>query len=170
MGRSRITNMKVIKKQTSSKDCIICGVDNPAGVHADFYELEDGSLCALFSFKSIHQSYPSRTHGGMISAMIDETIGRLLWMEHPDQYAVTMKLSIEYHQPVPYNVPLKCVAKFKNQSSMTFEGEAEIRSMDDKMLAKGTALYFKLPLSRISGDNINPEEFNIMVPDDTKEI
>ena len=42
--------MKVIKKQTNSKMCIICGVETNAGVGASFYEMEDNSVIALFIF------------------------------------------------------------------------------------------------------------------------
>ena len=66
--------MKVINKQTNSKMCILCGIENPCGVKASFYEMEDNSVIALFSFKEMHQSYPERTHGGMISAMLDESL------------------------------------------------------------------------------------------------
>ena len=52
--------MKVIKKQTNSKSCIICGLDNAAGVKAPFYEMEDGSVVTLFSYSAQHQSYPGR--------------------------------------------------------------------------------------------------------------
>ena len=68
--------MKVRKKQTNAKDCIVCGINNPYGIHASFYEMEDDSLIALFRYKFDHQSYPERVHGGMIAAMLDETIGR----------------------------------------------------------------------------------------------
>ena len=43
--------MKVISKQRNSRMCIICGLDNPAGVKAQFYNMEDGSVGAIFTFK-----------------------------------------------------------------------------------------------------------------------
>ena len=32
--------MKVIKKQTNSKMCIICGMENELGLKAPFYEID----------------------------------------------------------------------------------------------------------------------------------
>lgn len=163
--------MKVINKQKNSHDCLVCGMDNPLGVKARFYEMEDGSLIALFSFKKEHQSYPSRTHGGMIAALIDETIGRLVWIKEPEQMAVTMRLSIEYHHPVPYETPLRCVAHFTSNKKMTFEGAAEIQTMKGEMLARGTALYFRLPTSQtMGGIPLTKENENFLVPDDIKDI
>ncbi len=163
--------MKVKRKQPGSKDCIICGQDNSLGLHAHFYEMEDGKLISTFTFKSEHQSYPGRVHGGMIAAVIDETVGRLLWIEDPKAYAVTMRLNIEYHKPVPYDVPLRCVATMNKLSKMTFEGSAEIKNEEGQMLAKGTALYFRLPVDKIVDQKeLNVDDFNIFIPDDIEDI
>ena len=163
--------MKVKHKQALSRDCLICGVDNGLGLHAHFYEMEDGKMISTFTFKEEHQSYPGRVHGGMIAAVIDETIGRLLWIEDPNGYAVTMKLNIEDHKPVPYGEPLKCVASLKRMSKMTFEGEAEIKDEKGTMLAKGNALYFRLAVDKITGEEgTDVSAFNIDVPDDVKDI
>ena len=34
--------MKILSKQNNSRMCVICGLDNPYGVQAPFYEMEDG--------------------------------------------------------------------------------------------------------------------------------
>lgn len=49
--------MKVTSKQRNSKMCVICGMDNPFGVKAQFYNMEDGSVITPFKFKEEHQSY-----------------------------------------------------------------------------------------------------------------
>ena len=64
--------MKVLSKQRNSRMCVICGLDNPAGVRAPFYNMEDHSVMSKFKFSVNHQSYPGRVHGGMITAMLDE--------------------------------------------------------------------------------------------------
>ena len=81
--------MKVTGKQRNSKMCIICGLDNPAGVCAPFYNMEDGSVMSIFQFKAEHQSYPGRVHGGMITAMLDELGMRALWVTQQDSLGVT---------------------------------------------------------------------------------
>ena len=40
--------MRVIKKQTNSKMCIICGIENKLGLQAPFYEMEDGTVISIF--------------------------------------------------------------------------------------------------------------------------
>lgn len=160
--------MKVLSKQRNSEMCIICGVNNKIGVKAPFYNMEDGSVISLFKFKPEHQSYPGRVHGGMITCMLDEIIGRALWVESPTQYGVTMSIQVKFRKQIPYDVPLKATGKIVKQSEKFFEGEGKIFSLDGVLLAESTAHYFKMPLESIG--EINQNEVNVMVPDDVKEI
>lgn len=163
--------MKVVKKQTNATDCIVCGTENPNGVHASFYEMEDGSLRALFHFDAKHQSYPERTHGGLIAGIIDESIGRAIWIKKPGAYACTLKLNIEYHKGVPYGVPLVCKAYIDHVDNICFKGHAEICNEKGEMLAKGTALYMFLTLKQISPEeDVKEEDINVFVPDNVTEI
>ena len=50
--------MKVIGKQRNSKMCYICGMENPEGLKAQFYNMEDGSVMTKFAYKEVHQSFP----------------------------------------------------------------------------------------------------------------
>ncbi len=160
--------MKVIKKQTNSKMCIICGIETEAGVKASFYEMEDNSVVALFSFKEIHQSYPMRTHGGMISAMLDETIGRAIWITEPNTWGVTANLQVKFRKPVPYNVPLKAIGMITENKSRLFKGSGKIIDEFGNVLAEAEAVYVKLPLEKIAESN--HEDVNIYIEDNIKEI
>ena len=160
--------MKVLKKQTNSKMCIICGMENTAGVHAPFYEMEDGTLISLFSFRDIHQSYPERTHGGMITCMLDEIIGRSIWIVDSTTWGVTTNLSVKYRKPVPYDQPLKAVGKIIENKSRTFKGVGYIYDLDGNLLAEAEAVYIKLPIDKIS--TTGHEDCNIYYPDEITEI
>ena len=97
---------KVLKKQNNSRNCFVCGVMNDMGLKSAFYELEDGTVAALVEPKPEHQSYPMRVHGGVISAMLDETIGRAINITEPDTWAVTGELTVRFKKPVPYGEQL----------------------------------------------------------------
>ena len=109
----------------------------------------------------------------MICAIIDETIGRAIWCSEPETYGCTLKINIEYHKGVPYNTPLRCVGRIDKKNQITFHGTAEIRTEDGVMLAKGDALYMRLPKSVISPDafaNGEKVDADVFVPDDVEEI
>ena len=159
--------MKVIKKQTNSKMCLICGMENDAGLKAPFYQMEDNTLVTIFEYKEFHQSYPGRVHGGMISSMLDELIGRAIWITEPEMWGVTMTLNVKFRKPVPYNTKLKAIGKITKSNKRAFEGIGELYDMEGNLLANAEAVYFKLPLDKISTDSSH-EEVNIYYPDDIK--
>lgn len=161
--------MKIIKRQTNSKMCIICGIENDSGLKAPFYEMEDGSVITLFKYQEIHQSYPGRTHGGMITCMLDELIGRAIWISEPKAWGVTMEINVKFRKPVPLDTPLKGIGKITRNTSRIFEGTGEIYLEDGTLLAEAKATYFKLSLDKIS-DEGSHEDINIVVEDDLKEI
>lgn len=137
--------MKVISTQKNSKNCIICGMENDLGVKAPFYVLEDGSVASILTYKKQHQSYPSRTHGGMITALLDELMGRVLWVTEPNMYGVTTSINVTFRRPVPYDCKLKARAFITFNSARGFSAKGELYSMDNLLLAEATCKYLKLP-------------------------
>ena len=136
--------MKVVKEQTIAHNCLICGQDNPLGLHAHFYEMENGSVVALAEFRNEHQSYPNRAHGGMISALLDETIGRALWVVEPDVFAVTTTLNVRFRKPVPLNEEIKCEAKMVSNNSRGFVAQAQLLDKAGQILATAEGTYVKV--------------------------
>ena len=161
--------MKVIKKQNNSKMCMICGMDNSFGVQAQFYELEDQSVCGIFTFKEEHQSYPGRVHGGMISAMLDELACRAFWVLEPKKLGVTLDLTTKYRKPVPYNEELKGTGKIIKQTNRYFIAECKIFNDKNEILANGEIKYLVMPDEAIT-DASYDDEMCYEIVDDIKEI
>lgn len=159
--------MKVIKKQTNSHDCFICGIDNPFGLKASFYEMEDKSVVSFFKYQSIHQSYPQRTHGGLISAMLDEIAGRAIWV-YEDVWGVTSNLNVKFRKPVPYDTLLKATGVITKNTSRAFVGVSKIYDIDNNLLAEAEATYIKLPLDKIA--QTDHDDVNVYIPDDVVEL
>lgn len=162
--------MKVNKKQNNSDYCLICGVNNPVGLNAQFYEMEDNTVVAKVCFKKEHQSYPGRVHGGMISALLDELVGRAIWVYDPNMWGVTMNLSVKFRKPVPYDTELKAVGRIDNQTSRTFLGSGEILDSEGNVLAQANATYMKLPLEQITNTSEISSATDIFIPDDITDI
>lgn len=160
--------MKVVKKQLNTHDCIICGMDNPAGLKAPFYEMEDGSVVSKFIYQDIHQSYPGRAHGGMITCMLDELVGRAIWTIEPLTWGVTASISVRFHKPVPLNQELMAIGKVVKNNRFIFDAEGVIKDKNGTVLASAKATYFKLKLEQIMDDPTHNVMF--LVEDDVKEI
>lgn len=162
--------MKVVKKQTNSYMCFICGIHNDSGLKTNFYEMEDNTLIALVKGKEIHQSYPNRMHGGVISALIDESVGRAIWILEPETWGVTMDLQMKYRKPVPLDEDLMVVSKITKNTRRVFEGVGYLINKDNQVLAEGSARYIKLSLNDIDNNTHEESDINILVEDDIKEI
>ena len=161
--------MKVVSKQNNSHMCLICGMNNSACVRGQFYNMEDGSVGGLFTFREEHQSYPGRVHGGMLATMIDELAGRVLWVDCPDKIAVTMDINVKYRKPVPYNTPLKGRGMYTERLSRAYSAKCYIMDMDNNILAEGIAKYLILPVEKVCDASLD-EELDIYVKDDVTEI
>ena len=164
--------MKVVSKQRNSKMCFICGMDNPIGLHAQFYNMEDGSVATPFRFREEDQSFPFRVHGGLVSTMLDEMGLRAIWAkEGEDMYGVTMSIEVKLRRPVPYNEDLICIGKVVNENSRAYEIESKIINKEKKVLANAKLMYFKATPAQIVGDSVDPhEEMCYLIEDDVKEL
>lgn len=161
--------MKVIRKQSNSKMCYICGMDNPFGLKAPFYEMENQTVVSLFRYQEMHQSYPERVHGGLITALLDEIAGRAIWIVEPNTWAVTGDIRVKFRKVVPYDTDLKAIGKVTKNTRRIFFAVAKLYNMDNELLAEAEVTYFKLPLDKIATANTH-EDVNVIVPDDVKEI
>ncbi len=155
----------ITKKQISSHDCFICGVDNKAGLLSSFYETEEGEVVCVFETKQFHQSYPERTHGGIICAMLDEIAGRALWITEPTSWAVTGSINLRYLKPVPLDTQLLAVGKMDINKSWTFTASAKIYDKSGEVLAESSGLYIKQKAERIAENTNLSKEIDILIED-----
>lgn len=147
----------VRRKQPNSKTCLVCGLKNDLGLKARFYELENDELAAVFTPLQEHQSYPGRLHGGIITAILDETIGRAVMIGNDDAvWGVTIEFTVQFRKPVPLDRELTVVGRITRESSRLFEGSGEILDPDGQVLAVGRGKYLKMPIDKIS--DFDPEE------------
>lgn len=152
--------------------CIMCGLDNPAGVRAPYYSMEDGSVITLFSYREEHQSYPGRVHGGLISAMLDELGVRALWAKEGGEftYGVTMSLETKYRKPVPYGEELLGRGIVTKESGNFLTAECAIYNRNGTLLANAEIKYLKLDVSKINGEIDEHEEMCYLIEDGVTEI
>ncbi len=164
--------MKVIGKQRNSRMCFICGMDNPTGLRAQFYNMEDGSVITPFMFREDHQSFPERVHGGLAATMLDELGLRAMWVKSPeDSFGVTMSLSVKYRKPVPYGVKLFGRGVVQKESSKFVTILSEIYDEQRVLLVNGEVTYIKLNADQIVSDAVDPhEEMCYLIEDDVKEL
>jgi len=145
--------------QNISRMCMVCGVENDAGLHARFFELDSGELAGVFTPRFEHQGYPGRLHGGIASTILDETIGRAINLTDPDAWGVTIELTVRYRKPVPLGAEVVAHAWITKDSGRIFEGSGEIRLDDGSVAVEASGRYLRLPIDRIAEGDFALEWF-----------
>ena len=143
-------NHKVRSAQNISRMCLVCGAENPAGLHGSFYELESGELLGVFRPGEQHQSYPGRLHGGISAALLDETIGRAIIIAHPGVWGVTAELTVRFRKPLPHDGEIRAIGRITRDTSRLFEGTGEIVLDDGAVAVEARGKYMKMPLDAIT--------------------
>lgn len=143
---------KVNRKQQVSKNCFVCGIENHDSLKTKFYELENGELMSVSTPSSVHQSYPDRMHGGVISAILDEIIGRAIMISEPEAWGVTVELNIKYKKPVPLDKQVKAVGRITRNARLIYEGTGEILLEDGTVAAIGYAKYVKMSIKKMADE------------------
>ena len=152
---------RVTAKQENSKMCLVCGLKNPFGLKAAFYELENDELLAIFRPSEEHQSYPGRLHGGIATAILDETIGRAILMKDRDVWGVTINFSTRYRRPIPLDEEIRVIGRIDRITHRHFEGSGEILLKDGMVAVEGKGKFIKLPLAEIADFDAEEQEWRV---------
>jgi len=136
-----------MRKQPNSRMCFLCGLQNPVGLKLDFYEDSEAEQVHVeFSVPDEYQGYPGVAHGGIISAVLDETAGRAVMLnDSHENLMVTLRLTIRYHRPTPTETPLTAVGWVKRKSGMGARVGGEIRLSDGTVTAECEAVVVPPP-------------------------
>lgn len=150
---------KVRAAQNVSRMCLVCGVENTAGFKARFFELDTGELVGVFQPRAEHQSYPGRLHGGLASAILDETIGRAINIADTQTWGVTVEFSAKFRKPVPLDREVRAVGRITRDTSRLFEGTGEIVLEDGSVAVEAHGKYLKMPIEGIVDTEFSRNEW-----------
>jgi uncharacterized protein (TIGR00369 family) len=145
--------------QNLSRMCLVCGVENRLGLQGRFFVLENGELAGVFRPRTEHQSYPGRLHGGVVSAILDETIGRAINVADTHTWGVTVEFTVRFRKPVPLEGEVKVVGRITRDSSRIFEGTGEIVLDDGTVAAEGRGKYLKMSVEDITAVEFSEREW-----------
>jgi acyl-coenzyme A thioesterase PaaI-like protein len=158
---TKLKNMEfvIVRQQYNSKNCIVCGLENRLGLKTRFYETSTRELIAVCTPLPEHQGYLNRLHGGISSALLDETIGRAICCGEPEMiWGVTLDLTVKFRKPVPYGSELKIVGRITADGGRMFEGTGEIYLPDGEVAVTAHGKYLKVTLDKITDGNFDSSE------------
>ena len=75
-----------------------------------YYDGQD-HVVSNYTVREPFQGYPGLVHGGILSAMLDEVVGRVALIGDHHHFMMTVKLEVKFRHPVPVNTPLRLVGE-----------------------------------------------------------
>jgi len=90
--------------------------------------------------------YPGVVHGGIVSAILDETSGRSVMLNSgEDALMVALKLEVTFRRPTPTNTPLTVIGWVIKQTPSRAQVAGEIRLPDGTLTAECKAIVVRPP-------------------------
>ena len=118
--------------------CFVCGKKNPIGLKLEFAIVED-VYTAYFTPDANHQSYDGIVHGGIISTLLDEIMGKYVWVltERP---SFTARLEVRYRHHGEIGKQLRLESRIIKSKGKLYEVEGKLWQVEGELLiADGTA-------------------------------
>jgi acyl-coenzyme A thioesterase PaaI-like protein len=132
------------KKLPNSSHCFVCGLENDFGLKLAFYQEAEGTIVVDYAVPDQYQGYPGVVHGGIVTTMMDEVLGRVFMIDDPNRFMFTAKLTTRYRKPVPTETPLMIVGKIVKDRGHIAEAKAELFGPDGTLLAEAEGLMVGL--------------------------
>ena len=108
-----------------NESCYVCGKKNPCGLAVHFeIDRETRTIRALFTPSPSHQGYEGIVHGGILSALLDETMAKLAFtLGIP---AVTAEMTVKFSAPAAPGEELRISGRLTRETRRLIEAEAVI--------------------------------------------
>lgn len=118
-------------------DSIVSGGSNPMGLGAYLWREDDVAVMEV-TLGNAFEGAPGRAHGGIVAALIDETMGLVLAINN--ELAFTAQLDITYVAPTPINRPITARARLEKRSGRKLSITANVEA-DSVVIAEAKALF-----------------------------
>jgi uncharacterized protein (TIGR00369 family) len=126
--------------------CFACGRLNEAGMHLDFDVSRDRAE-TRFTPQRRHEGYDGTVHGGIVTALLDETMGWAIF--HQGIWGVTARINVTFRQPVRVGEELHIVGEVARKRSRAIETHGTVsRATDGSVLAEADATFLVMPEDR----------------------
>jgi uncharacterized protein (TIGR00369 family) len=126
--------------------CFACGRLNPSGLQLDF-DVSTNSATARYTALQRHQGYDGTVHGGVVTALLDETMGWAIF--HQGIWGVTAKLEVTFKRPVPVGEEVVVRGELVRERGRTIETRGAVaRASTGEVLAEATGVFMRMPDER----------------------
>lgn len=127
---------------TDYQRCFICGKKNHSGLQVDYWQ-EGDRIVTEYTGDDEHMGYPGVVHGGLISALLDETMGRTALFGR--SWVMTGRLEVRYRAPAPVGEKLRVTAWATRARRDSVEARGEVTRPGGDVVAEARGLFLRVP-------------------------
>lgn len=125
-------------------ECFVCGRNNAIGLDVTFY-YRNGRIETTFTPKKEHAGYRDVVHGGILAALLDETMGWAAVVSRPIM-CVAAELAIRYKTSAREGEPLLAYGELVADKKRLIQARGAIEREDGAVLCAGEGKYVPLPV------------------------
>jgi acyl-coenzyme A thioesterase PaaI-like protein len=135
-------------KMPASRNCFVCGRENPLGLKMTFYTTKPGTVEAQINLPKDYEGFPNIVHGGILSAILDEVTGRAQ-MSFKDRFMVTAQLTMRFRMPVLVDQNYTVLGVAGDIKGRVSKSTGQILDMDGRIMAEADAVFVDLTQEQI---------------------
>jgi len=121
--------------------CFACGENNPIGLKLQF-KFDGDRYVTRFTPRREHQGYVGVTHGGIVSAVLDEVMARLVSVKGYE--APTAELVVRLKRPAVTGQELTFTGWIVGERGRVIDCAAEARDDSGQIVAEATARMMRI--------------------------
>lgn len=121
--------------------CFACGKDNPIGLKLEF-TWEKEAYTTYFTPLPEHQGYDGIVHGGILSTILDEVMGRMFFVQ--GEQVVTAELQVRFRQMVKVGQELFFRAEMIKDRGRIIEVQATACFKDGQVAADAQGKFMRI--------------------------
>lgn len=107
------------------------------------YHLDDDRVIGVWTAGEEHVGFPGFVHGGLISAVLDDVMGRAPAMRK--RWVVTGRLTVRYLRGAPTGVPLRIEGWITRFLRRVVYAESRMLHPDGSVIAQADGTYLPVP-------------------------
>jgi acyl-coenzyme A thioesterase PaaI-like protein len=135
--------------------CFICGKRNPIGLRVEFdTDRENLRISGVFTPRREHEGYKGILHGGLVAALLDEAMVKLLW--EAGIPAVSASLDIRLARPAMVGEPLHIKGWVDSQKGKLVLTGARAEDSGGRIVAEARGRCMKIDVKE--AERVKPDQ------------
>lgn len=153
-----------MSRLANSRYCFVCGIENANGLKLILDSDAPGHVSGKVVIPSRFDGWPGIVHGGILSAILDESAGRSIESApYPNETFLTGTLNVRFRRPAYSETALFVEAELVRRKGRVAVATSKIMDEDGHVLAEAEGTFVKIMEENAMNHTGKSDEW-IMVP------